>query len=184
MRIEPVLLRKGDTKLALYGLGNLRDERLARLFQTPGCVEWWVAWGCVMVWCGSGGCPMLQGAAAACCKRAHHGLCTSQPGSMPVMHSSGPPACSRGPSVREQHPSVSPCPLLQLLSIPPHPTPTPHLPHMHQGAARGHARDFTGGLVQRLCAAPEPCCAHAGSGGAGGRGQLVSWMKCRSWLHG
>ncbi|GAB4820162.1 hypothetical protein N2152v2_007208 [Parachlorella kessleri] len=40
VRISPVLLAKGDTKLALYGLGNLRDERLARLFQTPGCVEW------------------------------------------------------------------------------------------------------------------------------------------------
>ena len=40
VRISPILLAKGDTKLALYGLGNLRDERLARLFQTPGCVEW------------------------------------------------------------------------------------------------------------------------------------------------
>ena len=40
MRLAPVLLQKGDTKVALYGLGNLRDERLARLFQTPGCVEW------------------------------------------------------------------------------------------------------------------------------------------------
>jgi double-strand break repair protein MRE11 len=40
VRVSPILLRKGDTKLALYGLGNLRDERLARLFQTPACVEW------------------------------------------------------------------------------------------------------------------------------------------------
>jgi hypothetical protein len=28
-------------RLGLYGLGNLRDERLCRLFQTPGCVEWY-----------------------------------------------------------------------------------------------------------------------------------------------
>ena len=40
MRIAPVLLSKGATRLALYGLGNLRDERLGRLFQTPGAVEW------------------------------------------------------------------------------------------------------------------------------------------------
>ena len=33
---------QGVTKIALYGLGNIRDERLARLFQTPGCVQWWV----------------------------------------------------------------------------------------------------------------------------------------------
>ena len=40
LRIAPVLLQKGSTRLALYGLGNLRDERLCRLFQTPDCVEW------------------------------------------------------------------------------------------------------------------------------------------------
>ncbi|KAK2080753.1 hypothetical protein QBZ16_000607 [Prototheca wickerhamii] len=40
IRVSPVLIRKGSTRLALYGLGNLRDERLCRLFQTPGCVEW------------------------------------------------------------------------------------------------------------------------------------------------
>ena len=40
LRVAPVLLRKGGTHVALYGLGNLRDERLCRLFQTPGCVEW------------------------------------------------------------------------------------------------------------------------------------------------
>ena len=39
-RITPVLLQKGSTKVALYGLGNIRDERLGRMFQTPGCVEW------------------------------------------------------------------------------------------------------------------------------------------------
>lgn len=40
LRISPVLLQKGNTKLALYGLGNLRDERLGNLFRTPNCVEW------------------------------------------------------------------------------------------------------------------------------------------------
>lgn len=38
--LSPVLLEKGSTRLALYGLGNVRDERLGRLFQTPGCVQW------------------------------------------------------------------------------------------------------------------------------------------------
>ena len=33
-------MRQGTTKLALYGLGNMRDERLGRLFQTPGAVTW------------------------------------------------------------------------------------------------------------------------------------------------
>lgn len=27
MQVKPVLLQKGDTKLALYGMGNIRDER-------------------------------------------------------------------------------------------------------------------------------------------------------------
>lgn len=40
LEIAPVLLQKGTTKIALYGLGNIRDERLARAFQTPGSVEW------------------------------------------------------------------------------------------------------------------------------------------------
>ncbi|BDA49205.1 Double-strand break repair protein MRE11 [Coccomyxa sp. Obi] len=40
LEIAPVLLQKGATKIALYGLGNIRDERLARAFQTPGSVEW------------------------------------------------------------------------------------------------------------------------------------------------
>ena len=31
---------QGYTKVGLYGLGNVRDERLGRMFQTPGCVEW------------------------------------------------------------------------------------------------------------------------------------------------
>lgn len=28
LRLQPVLLRKGHTKLALYGMGNVKDERL------------------------------------------------------------------------------------------------------------------------------------------------------------
>jgi double-strand break repair protein MRE11 len=32
IHIRPVLLQKGTTKFALYGLGNIRDERLHRLF--------------------------------------------------------------------------------------------------------------------------------------------------------
>lgn len=28
IRIRPVLLQKGDTKLALYGMGNIKDERM------------------------------------------------------------------------------------------------------------------------------------------------------------
>ncbi|KAG7192609.1 meiotic recombination [Scheffersomyces spartinae] len=31
--VNPVLLQKGTTKLALYGMGNVRDERLARTFR-------------------------------------------------------------------------------------------------------------------------------------------------------
>ena len=30
--VVPILLQKGDAKLALYGLGNIRDERLHRTF--------------------------------------------------------------------------------------------------------------------------------------------------------
>jgi double-strand break repair protein MRE11 len=32
IEISPILLKKGDTRLALYGLGNIRDERLYRTF--------------------------------------------------------------------------------------------------------------------------------------------------------
>lgn len=31
--VSPILLRKGSTKLALYGLANVRDERLFRTFR-------------------------------------------------------------------------------------------------------------------------------------------------------
>lgn len=30
--LSPILIQKGKTRLALYGLGSVRDERLARLF--------------------------------------------------------------------------------------------------------------------------------------------------------
>lgn len=30
--ISPILMKKGSTKMALYGLGSIRDERLHRLF--------------------------------------------------------------------------------------------------------------------------------------------------------
>lgn len=32
--VEPLLFRKGSTHLALYGLGNIRDERLNALFRS------------------------------------------------------------------------------------------------------------------------------------------------------
>ncbi|XP_073100459.1 double-strand break repair protein MRE11 isoform X3 [Elaeis guineensis] len=38
--LYPILIRKGTTSLALYGLGNIRDERLNRMFQTPHAVQW------------------------------------------------------------------------------------------------------------------------------------------------
>jgi double-strand break repair protein MRE11 len=33
IQIKPVLLQKGRTKLALYGMSNVRDERLFRTFE-------------------------------------------------------------------------------------------------------------------------------------------------------
>ncbi|XP_039012909.1 double-strand break repair protein MRE11-like isoform X3 [Hibiscus syriacus] len=38
--LYPILIQKGSTAVALYGLGNIRDERLNRMFQTPHAVEW------------------------------------------------------------------------------------------------------------------------------------------------
>ncbi|XP_068667531.1 double-strand break repair protein MRE11 isoform X2 [Aristolochia californica] len=38
--LYPILIRKGSTSVALYGLGNIRDERLNRMFQTPHAVQW------------------------------------------------------------------------------------------------------------------------------------------------
>lgn len=34
IQISPLLLQKGETRLALYGLGSIRDERLHRVFVT------------------------------------------------------------------------------------------------------------------------------------------------------
>jgi len=34
VEISPILIQKGTTKVALYGLGNLRDERLNRMWQS------------------------------------------------------------------------------------------------------------------------------------------------------
>jgi double-strand break repair protein MRE11 len=33
IEISPILLKKGSTKIALYGLGSLRDERLNRMWE-------------------------------------------------------------------------------------------------------------------------------------------------------
>lgn len=33
VQIGPVLIQKGDTKVALYGMGSMRDERLNRMWQ-------------------------------------------------------------------------------------------------------------------------------------------------------
>ncbi|XP_057540204.1 double-strand break repair protein MRE11 isoform X2 [Amaranthus tricolor] len=38
--IYPILIKKGSTSVALYGLGNIRDERLNRMFQTPHAIQW------------------------------------------------------------------------------------------------------------------------------------------------
>ncbi|CAH2069999.1 unnamed protein product [Thlaspi arvense] len=38
--LYPILMKKGSTTVALYGLGNIRDERLNRMFQTPHAVQW------------------------------------------------------------------------------------------------------------------------------------------------
>ncbi|KAF3323760.1 double-strand break repair protein MRE11 [Carex littledalei] len=38
--VYPILIKKGTTSVALYGLGNIRDERLNRMFQTPHAVQW------------------------------------------------------------------------------------------------------------------------------------------------
>ncbi|KAJ4762397.1 Double-strand break repair protein MRE11 [Rhynchospora pubera] len=40
IKVYPILIKKGTTSAALYGLGNIRDERLNRMFQTPHAVQW------------------------------------------------------------------------------------------------------------------------------------------------
>ncbi|KAK7597819.1 hypothetical protein V9T40_010044 [Parthenolecanium corni] len=39
VKISPILLRKGNSKIALYGLSHIKDERLSRLFR-DGKVQW------------------------------------------------------------------------------------------------------------------------------------------------
>lgn len=38
--VSPVLLQKGNTRVALYGMGYLRDARLYQMLHTPGQVTW------------------------------------------------------------------------------------------------------------------------------------------------
>ncbi|KAM0858359.1 hypothetical protein ACQ4PT_047883 [Festuca glaucescens] len=38
--LHPILIKKGATSAALYGLGNVRDTRLSKIFQTPGAIKW------------------------------------------------------------------------------------------------------------------------------------------------
>ena len=33
IKVRPILLRKGDVKVALHGLSNVKDERLHRFFR-------------------------------------------------------------------------------------------------------------------------------------------------------
>ena len=40
LSVEPVLIEKGSTRLALYGLGYIRDARLYKILTTPGELEW------------------------------------------------------------------------------------------------------------------------------------------------
>ncbi|CAO2205929.1 unnamed protein product [Urochloa humidicola] len=38
--VYPVFIRKGETYVALYGVGNIRDERLNRMLHEPHAVNW------------------------------------------------------------------------------------------------------------------------------------------------
>jgi double-strand break repair protein MRE11 len=40
IEIAPILLRKGKTKVAMYGLGNIRDERLFQTWKKEKKVKW------------------------------------------------------------------------------------------------------------------------------------------------
>ena len=39
VQVSPIVIRKGSARLALYGLGYIRDERLNRMFDAPGHVR-------------------------------------------------------------------------------------------------------------------------------------------------
>jgi hypothetical protein len=40
IKLKPVLMQKGNTRIALYGLGYIRDARLHQMFSVKGNVEW------------------------------------------------------------------------------------------------------------------------------------------------
>uniref|UniRef100_A0ACD6ABA2 Uncharacterized protein n=1 Tax=Avena sativa TaxID=4498 RepID=A0ACD6ABA2_AVESA len=40
--LHPILITKGATSVALYGLGNVRETRLSTMFQTPGAIHWMI----------------------------------------------------------------------------------------------------------------------------------------------
>ncbi|KAL6658935.1 hypothetical protein ACP70R_002975 [Stipagrostis hirtigluma subsp. patula] len=40
VKVYPVLIKKGETNVALYGLGNIRDARLNRMLNEPRAVNW------------------------------------------------------------------------------------------------------------------------------------------------
>lgn len=44
INISPLLLEKGKTKIALYGLSSVKDERLYRLFRENKVSTKWVTW--------------------------------------------------------------------------------------------------------------------------------------------
>ena len=55
VRVSPVLLQKGDTRVALYGMGSMRDERLNRMWQGKKvCVVCMFIGVCVCI----GACPI------------------------------------------------------------------------------------------------------------------------------
>jgi double-strand break repair protein MRE11 len=55
VRVSPVLLQKGDTRVALYGMGSMRDERLNRMWQ--GKKVWCMHVSvCVCI----GACPLIE----------------------------------------------------------------------------------------------------------------------------
>ena len=40
IEVRPILLKKGQTRVALYGLGNIRDERLYQTWAKEKKVKW------------------------------------------------------------------------------------------------------------------------------------------------
>ena len=59
VRVSPVLLQKGDTRVALYGMGSMRDERLNRMWQGKKvCVSYMHVSVCV--YASRGMCPLIE----------------------------------------------------------------------------------------------------------------------------